>query len=64
MIDDHDWQREDAEFEAMKREHRHEPLPPGALDAYLNLRRARLGAIQREIDAMLAAHPEAKNWKF
>ena len=64
MIDEDEWQREDAEFEGILRERQHNSLPPGVLNARLVQIRARHRAIQQEIDAMLAAHPEAKNWKF
>ena len=53
-MDDEDWQRHCAEFDALRAAHSGRSLPSGALQAHFALLMARMRANQAEIDKMVA----------
>jgi hypothetical protein len=54
MMDDEDWQRHCAEFDALLATHSGRSLPPGTSEAHFALLMARMRTNQAEIDKMFA----------
>ena len=50
MIDQCDWEQEDAELNAICDAHRHTSFPPGVLEDYIARRMRRMRMIQAEIE--------------